>query len=488
MLAPYSGRPAWLATIRAALVAAMILAVASACDDDNTTGPGGAVQVSDLQLRPGTEAGPLTVATFTATDADSARAWYSAAGGAPRATPFVPVSNGNGRVLVAGLAPSTDYQVYIEARAGADSGVSQSQSFTTQELPDALKNISFDMATGTFSSGYILTEVAGSDSTLYAVAFDSAGTLVWYRHFADYALIGDLQRQPNGHFTIYLGNSTGWQPVPGEYDEFTAAGDITHTWVLPSPTYTDNHEIRFVMQDTTVTAAYLFGYVQHPFDMTAHGGGANDQVAVHQIYRLSPGGDAEMLFDAFDRWTPDDWVSPPLTDAGDMDHPNSLDIDADGNLIVSWRSLGAITKHDGTTGELIWQLGGTKSDITLENDPLNGFGGQHFARALPDGHILLYDNGTNHAPGESRPVEYAIDATSKKATFVWDFEHPTTIFTTFMGSAQRLPNGNTLVGYSTSAVLTEVDPDGNVVAEGTKMDGGTPSIFYRALWIPTLGQ
>ena len=489
MKTQFDVNPARRTTARAVLATVLILWVAAACsDDENPTGPGGTIAVADLQLKPGTEAGPLAVATFTAQDADSARAWFAPPGGDARATPFFPVADGNGRVVVTGLDPSTDYEIYIDARAGADSGVSEKASYTTAALPEALKSIRIDMSTGTFPSGYILAGAEASDSTLYALAFDSTGKLAWYRHFPDHKQILDLQQQPNGHFTSYLGGSTGWQPVDGEFAEFTVAGDITHEWKLPDQYFLDGHEIRFLMQDTMVVAAYLFGYDEHEMDMTEHGGGPNDQATVHQIFRLSPSGDAEVLFNALDRWTQDDWVSPPLTDALDIDHPNSLDFDSDGNLIVSWRSLGAITKHDATTGEVLWQLGGTKSDFTIEGDPLNGFGGQHFARMLPDGHLLFYDNGTNHDPGESRAVEYAIDQTKKTATFVWDFRHSPRIFTTFMGSTQRLPNGNTLMGYSTDATLTEVDPNGNVVAEGRRMDGGTPSIFYRVIWVPALGN
>ena len=489
MLARCSVRPAWRTIAHASFATALIIGVVTACsDDDNPVGPGGSIAVSDLQLKPGTEAGPLAVATFTAQDADSARVWYTAAGGEPQATPFVAVADGAAQIVVPGLEPGTQYDMHVEARAGADSGASQSSSFTTQELPSALENVSFQMSTGTYTSGYILTEIVAGDSTLYAVAFDSAGELAWYRHFPDFRQILDLQQQPNGHFTIYLGGSTGWQPVQGEYAEFTVAGDITHDWKLPDQYFVDGHDIRFAMQDTTVVDAYLFGYDQQSMDMTGHGGSADSLVAVHKIIRLSPGGEATVLFDAIDRWTLDDWVSKPLTGLGDLGHANSLDFDSDGNIIVSWRNLGAITKHDVNTGEVIWQLGGTKSDVTIEGDPLNGFSGQHFARALPDNQLMVYDNGTNHDPTQSRAVEYTIDAASKTATFVRDFKRPTATFTTFLGSAQRLPNGHTLVGFGNVSVLTEFDANGNVVADGTKMVGGNGSIFYRAVWIPALGN
>ncbi|HEY9449752.1 MAG TPA: aryl-sulfate sulfotransferase [Gemmatimonadaceae bacterium] len=476
------------ATPRALLTAATLLVAGAACSDDDPVGPGGEVAAENIQVQGGTDAGPLAIVTFSVRNADSARALYVDSTGAQRATAFVPVSDGQARVVVPGLAPATSYDIQGEARNGSDSAATEPASVTTEALPADLQNVSIETTTGTFSSDYILTEVVTGGNTLYAVAFDSTGQLVWYRRFADYAQIGDLQQQPNGHFSIYLGGSTGWQPVPGQYDEFTVDGTVTHTWTAPAPYYTDGHDLRLVVNDTTVEAGYLFGYDQHPLDMTAHGGGAAEPTAVHQIFRLSPSGDATLLFNAIDHWTPDDWVSPPLTNAGDIDHPNSLDFDSDGNIVVSWRNLGAITKHDGTTGALLWQFGGTKSDITLSGDPLGGFGGQHFARALPDGHILLFDNGTNHDPKESRAAEYAIDESNNTATFVWDYQRPSILYSEFMGSTKRLANGNTLIGYSLTGVITEVASTGSVVAEGTLTVNGNPTLFYRAIPIVALDR
>lgn len=487
MLARPTARRGTGATIRRTMLLAAIVAAGTFCSDDATSPDGEEVVAGDIKIDRGTDAGPVAVAVFPVSNADSARVLYIDSLGASRATPFVPVSNGQARVVVIGLEPDSRYQLYGQAIGGDQAAYTEPASFTSDSLPSGIEDASIDMTSGTFSGGYILTEVLGSDSTLYAAAFDSTGRLVWYRRFAGHHQIGDLQQQPNGNFTIYLGGSTGWQPVPGEYDEFTSDGRITHRWSAPAPYYTDGHELRLVVSDTTVVAAYLFGYDQHSLDMTEHGGGPDALTAVHKIFRLSPSGDATLLFDAIDRWTPNDWVSPPLDGAGDMDHPNSLDFDEDGNIIVSWRSLGAITKHDAESGAVIWQLGGTRGDVTLTGDPLDGFGGQHYARALPDGDILLYDNGTNHSPPETRPVQYAIDDANKTATFVWDYRRPSPISTTFMGSTQRLPNGNTLIGYSTSAVLTEVTSSGSVVAEGQLKVRGAPSQFYRAMRIESFG-
>lgn len=70
------------------------------------------------------------------------------------------------------------------------------------------------------------------------------------------------------------------------------------------------------------------------------------------------------------------------------------------------------------------------------------------------------------------------------AELVWSYA-PTGTRSQSMGSAQRLPNGNTFVGWGMSykpVLATEVDPDGNVVfeLEGYSVDGEPPA-SYRAL-------
>ena len=57
-----------------------------------------------------------------------------------------------------------------------------------------------------------------------------------------------------------------------------------------------------------------------------------------------------------------------------------------------------------------------------------------------------------------------------------------------MGSTKRLANGNTLIGYSLTGVITEVASTGSVVAEGTLTVNGNPTLFYRAIPIVALDR
>ena len=77
--------------------------------------------------------------------------------------------------------------------------------------------------------------------------------------------------------------------------------------------------------------------------------------------------------------------------------------------------------------------------------------------------FLVFDNGYHHAEMSSRVVEYTIDPEAHTLQKVWEFASETGVFNPLLGDARRLPNGNTLVSWTISGMLTEITPDGVVV-------------------------
>ena len=155
-------------------------------------------------------------------------------------------------------------------------------------------------------------------------------------------------------------------------------------------------------------------------------------------------------------------------------HGNSIEVDTDQNIILSNRVSSEIIKIGRNTGNVIWRLGGPKNDFLFEDDSLNGFSMQHDVRRIENGHLTLFDNGNLHDPQISRVCEYELDETSMIATLIWSFSHPDGHCGLAMGSAQRLPNQNTLINWGLvmgnpnnefGAIITEVDYNKNIVLE-----------------------
>jgi len=150
-------------------------------------------------------------------------------------------------------------------------------------------------------------------------------------------------------------------------------------------------------------------------------------------------------------------------------HGNSLEIDTDGNIIISNRTMSELIKFHRQTGELIWRLGGPMNDFVFINDLLNGPNKQHDARRLENGNIMIFDNGNSRESPFTRVTEYEINEDEMTATLVWQYSHPDGYVSLNQGCAQRLENQNTLISWggvsNHGAIITEVDYAGNRVLE-----------------------
>jgi hypothetical protein len=127
---------------------------------------------------------------------------------------------------------------------------------------------------------------------------------------------------------------------------------------------------------------------------------------------------------------------------------------ADGTVAASLRSVSAVIIIDRASGEISWRLG---PDILAQ---------QHCPSELPGGSLLLFDNGTFRT-GESVTYSRVIEVDRRTRAITWQYRDspPENFFTPFMGSAQRLRNGNTLVTESAFGRIFEVDRGGQVCWE-----------------------
>ncbi|HET7564384.1 MAG TPA: aryl-sulfate sulfotransferase [Gemmatimonadaceae bacterium] len=429
------------------------------------------------------------IATFEASGADSVRVVSLAADGGRIATPFTHGAASDSIVLL-GLRPATAYQMLIEASGGDTIITSDTLAFTTDPLPTFLQATSLQSSVPS-SGGYILTAV-GDSTVAYAVAFDSTGAVSWYHEFAEGVPAGEIKQQVNGNITVFVGATHGGEPVPGRYVELSPAGDLVRTFTAQSPAYTDDHELWLLFRDdTTYDGALFFTNTQRQLDLSAQGGPSDTLVSGHQLVRQNADGSQQVVFDAWDHFSIADEVEP-IGNEPDYDHPNSISIAPDGNYVVSWRNLDAITKIDATTGAIIWTLAAPwsalHSDFTIVGDPLGGFSAQHSVRVVGTDDILVFDNGTLHTPHASRAVEYRLDDSAKTATMTFQYQRTPPFYTQFTGSVQRLANGNTLIGwtwFTSPLIATEVTSEGDVVWEGTLKAPG-PALPYRFTKIASL--
>jgi len=120
-----------------------------------------------------------------------------------------------------------------------------------------------------------------------------------------------------------------------------------------------------------------------------------------------------------------------------------------GNIIFSYRSLDVIGVIDRETGEIVWAWGPGVLD------------GQHQPTMLPDGHILIYDNGPLR--GWSRVIQ--LNPLTGKITWEYTSTPRESFFSRAISGAQLLPNGNTFICEGGPGRLFEITPEKEVVWE-----------------------
>jgi hypothetical protein len=182
-------------------------------------------------------------------------------------------------------------------------------------------------------------------------------------------------------------------------------------------------------------------------------------------------------------------VPPGENETFDYFHLNSIEVDDDGNLILSARNTWAAYKIDRRSGEVIWRLSGKQSSFAMGEDA--DFAYQHDARVHPNGQLSIFDNVTSSQSSgiPSRGIVLKLDTEAMTATLVSEFAHPTRITSTSQGNHQLLPNGNSFIGWGSAPVFSEFDSNGKLVFNGRFPKGVTSYRAYRFPWVgqPTEG-
>lgn len=297
---------------------------------------------------------------------------------------------------------------------------------------------------------------------------DNNGLPVWYSRGRMY----DFKIQKNGMITWCLSDDTG-------FPAFDQNFNYLKTYLTTNGYLTDGHELK-IQPDGTY---FMIGYQNSIVDMTKYvtNGYPNSIVRETVVQEFTAAGDLILQWRAWDNYNISDENGNT-----DFPHMNGIDIDEDGNILVSARHLSEVTKIDHNSGDIIWRLSGARSSFTFTNDSFNGTSFQHNISALGNGHYMVFDNGNYHTPLISRAVEYQLDLTNMIATLVWQYRDTPDAYTYWLGNAQRLPSGNTLINfvrpYYPKAI--EVDTNGVKHFELSMVPG---SDAYRAFRLPWNG-
>jgi hypothetical protein len=221
-----------------------------------------------------------------------------------------------------------------------------------------------------------------------AVVYDTGtGDLLWYQEL-----------DPGGQFgAVDMLVFTEDHTVLGE-----SVGDVIEVDLMGN----DLVRLNDLDRRFGVTARGLFGNFHH--DIAKHDG------VYYVTYQEQVGAgrgdvlDNLVIFDAtgaeLARWFAIDHLALPADWSGDFLHTNTITVDPDGDILLSWLGQDAIAKIDGdwtspTFGDPLWLLEGGNGQLgsTITTDWTgvggeDGFDGQHSLFLRADGRLMVLDN------------------------------------------------------------------------------------------------
>ena len=444
----------------------MLLAgVAGACGSDpvlEPTPPG----IESVAVAAGAHNVLHAVVTASLLDADSVTVRYGVAGATLDSVTPVAIAHDSQQLDVLGLLPRTAYRMQVVAYGHGLSAESDTVAFTTGDLPADLPAY---QAGGTDPSpGYVAFA-----ANAYGIVIDNTGRVVWYRALPG-GMTLNFQPQPTGHYLTHPVTAATDDAAP--WVEIDPNGEITRHLGCMNGLRSRFHDI-LVARDGDY---WLMCDDTRVMDLTSAGGVAAAQVTGTVIQHVSATGTLLFDWNAFDHFDITDLEQQSRT--GSMvnwTHGNALDLDADGDLLVSFRSLSEITKIGVATGEVLWRLGGLRNQFTLEETGAP-FTRQHGVRVIGPGQLQLFDNLGEQAG--SRAEKYEIVEAAHTVRRVATYSSAPGVTSLLGGSTQPLPGGRILVAYGNANRVQEYDSAGRVVWEIQ----GDPGYIFRAERIASL--
>jgi hypothetical protein len=345
------------------------------------------------------------------------------------------------RTLLLGMKPAKTYHFRITASDGTSTYTSNDQTVTTGAKLSSTPLTSFSVKNAaSLPKGFFITSFWQGTGSKVPFIFDTDGDVVWWYTAASSESTDGISRarMSADSQSIWLVNeSLSGNPLR----RVTIDGLTTQTYSNTK----SSHDIAAVTADTMAYLDY-------------------SESDCNSIFEINNAGTFKEVFEP-------SGVTGPGTSFPSC-HGNSVRYSKKEDFYTysDWQEDVAVVNRAGT---LQWLLSKKVSGGHT------AWGGQQHGTQLLDSSILIFANmGT---AGKSQAVEYGLDGHLIKA-----FSANGGSNVTNFGDVQRLSNGNTIITYSTSSLMQEVDASDSVVLE-VKGSGSFGYVEFRdSLYGPPL--
>ena len=359
-----------------------------------------------------------------------------------------------------GLKPETNYQYVVHAKIEGNKIKSETGQFQSGPLPSGLPELTLKKSNYLFD-GYILLKTFYDPGALLMI--DNNADIVWY-HIYDETTVRAFNFSPDQKILSMTDSST--------IEYLNLFGEIqSHIKTRSQGIDKLHHDI--LRDSSGLTYGLTYNYKE--VDLSSMGGLKNDTILGDGIVAFSPEGKRIWDWDIFEH-------ADPLQDDSinyfkdDWSHANTINLDLDGNILLSLRNLNQIWKIDRKTGDVLWKTG-TYADFTSPANELD-FIHQHDVHINQYGHLMMFDNGNNDR-GFSRILSIEFDESKKQWHPVLNIKLDKDHHTFRMGSARYIDDKHILVSSPKRHMqISIIDEEGKILWN-TLSDKSS----YRAIYI-----
>jgi hypothetical protein len=338
--------------------------------------------------------------------------------------PATTQSSGN-RTLLLGMKQVQTYHYRLVATSPAGTCSSADFTLETGALPPGLPELLVTTRNpAAVAGGFLVTGQyvpVPTDGGAPALIFDADGDIVWAYNLEGRDVMGARQSYDGASMWINSANVSGTQSA----NVHRVSMDGLEDEDLSSLFAGQSHQLTVLPDETVVFYANA---------------DASSDVDCYEIKQYDPETDEVVTL---------------LRGASDSGYCHLEAIEyspSDDTLLFSNLYENSITKLT-RTGEIVWVLGGERSSLAADTQSWVRPNGLH---PLAPDRFLFFNND-----GASTLIEVALDLGARTAEQVWTYS--ATLSSGILGDVQRLPNGNTVVGYTTRGVLHEVSADGELL-------------------------
>jgi len=211
----------------------------------------------------------------------------------------------------------------------------------------------------------------------------------------------------------------------------------------------------FIRLENGETYVLVFDVLGEDFTSKVLGGYIEEDskyILGDSIIKISKNGEIIEKIQIYDHLDFNEDVICPLESRKEWTHANSLSLTFDNNFLLSFRSIHTVGILSSQNQGFLWKWGPGETWH------------QHHPTQLPNNNILLFDNGSH-----SKSLEHSrvIEINPFKNEIVWQYagSPPNSFYSFHVSSAQRLPNGNTLICEGAHGRIFEVTETKEIVWE-----------------------